>query len=77
MIRSVKESFVLSPGVFPEADKDPVIQIASMVIRQGERDPFIRNVFTLDKCANIVGAEVFSNAKEEDMLRVSRDIPRK
>ncbi|KAG7270693.1 hypothetical protein CRUP_005360 [Coryphaenoides rupestris] len=29
-------------GIFPEADKDAVIQIASMVQRQGESEPFIR-----------------------------------
>ena len=32
-------------GIFPEPDKDPVIQIANMVIRQGDKEPFIRNVF--------------------------------
>ncbi|TMS15409.1 DNA polymerase delta catalytic subunit [Larimichthys crocea] len=42
-------------GIFPEADKDPVIQIASMVQRQGETEPFIRTVFTLQSCASIVG----------------------
>ncbi|KAJ2763197.1 DNA polymerase delta catalytic subunit, partial [Coemansia nantahalensis] len=36
------------PGVFPEAKIDPVIQIANVVTVQGQRQPFIRNVFTLD-----------------------------
>ncbi len=27
-------------GIFPEADKDPVIQIANMVVRQGEIGKF-------------------------------------
>ena len=31
-------------GVFPEAEKDPVIQIANMVVTQGEKEPFIRCV---------------------------------
>nr|KAG5686080.1 hypothetical protein BaRGS_030695 [Batillaria attramentaria] len=44
-------------GVFPEAEKDPVIQIANMVIRQGDHDPFIRNVFTLNTCAPVVGSQ--------------------
>lgn len=57
-------------GVFPEADKDPVIQIANMVIRQGEKDPFIRNVFTLKSCAPIVGAEVYSYESETELLKV-------
>ena len=45
-------------GIFPEPEKDPVIQIANMVVRQGEKEPFIRNVFTLDTCAQIVGSQV-------------------
>ena len=57
-------------GIFPEPDKDPVIQIANMVIRQGEKDPFIRNVFTWKSCAPIVGAEVLSFDTEQDLLRV-------
>lgn len=40
-------------GIFPEADKDPVIQIANMVIKQGDAEPFIRNVFTLNTCSPI------------------------
>jgi hypothetical protein len=48
-----------------------VIQIANMVIRQGERDPFIRNVFTFKSCAPIVGAEVLSFETEQELLRVS------
>ena len=57
-------------GIFPEPDKDPVIQIANMVIRQGEKDPFIRNVFTLKQCASIVGAEVLSFENEDKLLKV-------
>ena len=60
-------------GIFPEPDKDPVIQIANMVIRQGEKDPFIRNVFTLKKCARIVGAEVLSFDKETELLKVKNN----
>jgi DNA polymerase delta subunit 1 len=55
-------------GIFPEPEKDPVIQIANMVIRQGEKEPFIRNVFTLDTCAQIVGSQVISCSKESDLL---------
>ena len=55
-------------GIFPEPEKDPVIQIANMVIRQGEREPFIRNVFTLGSCAQIVGSHVISCEKESDLL---------
>ena len=57
-------------GIFPEPDKDPVIQIANMVIKQGEKDPFIRNVFTLNTCAPVVGCEILSYQKEQDLLQV-------
>ena len=36
-------------GVFPEAEKDAVIQIASVVVLQGHTQPFIKNIFTLDR----------------------------
>ncbi|KAL4224603.1 DNA polymerase delta catalytic subunit [Mactra antiquata] len=55
-------------GVFPEPDKDPVIQIANMVIRQGEHSPFIRNVFTLNTCAPVVGSQVLSYMTEKELL---------
>ncbi|XP_021342594.1 DNA polymerase delta catalytic subunit-like [Mizuhopecten yessoensis] len=55
-------------GIFPEANKDPVIQIANMVIRQGDHEPFIRNVFTLNTCAPVIGSQVLCHMKEADML---------
>lgn len=51
-------------GIFPEPNHDPVIQIANMVIKQGESEPFLRNVFTLDTCAPIVGSQVLSYEEE-------------
>lgn len=51
-------------GIFPEPQHDPVIQIANMVIRQGEHEPFLRNVFTLKTCAPIVGSQVITNNTE-------------
>ncbi|KAM8927098.1 DNA polymerase delta catalytic subunit [Pelodytes ibericus] len=56
-------------GIFPEPEKDPVIQIANMVLRQGERDPFIRNVFTLDTCSSIVGSQVLCFETEDALLK--------
>ncbi|XP_031548890.1 DNA polymerase delta catalytic subunit-like [Actinia tenebrosa] len=56
-------------GVFPEPEKDPVIQIANMVVRQGEKDPFIRNVYTLGGCSPIVGSHVMSFDKEAELLK--------
>lgn len=58
-------------GVFPEPEKDPVIQIANMIVTQGEREPFIRNVFTLGQCAPIVGSDVMCYEREEELLQVS------
>lgn len=55
-------------GIFPEPDKDPVIQIASMVKREGEKKPFVKTIFTLDTCAPIVGSEVRSFATERELL---------
>jgi len=55
-------------GIFPEADKDRVIQIANMVQNYGKPEPFVRNVMTLDTCAPIVGSEVMSHKLEEDLL---------
>ena len=77
-------------GIFPEADIDPVIQIANMVTRQGsfslaslwrcvdsccagESKPFIRNVFTLNTCAHIVGSQVISFQDEAQLLLKWRD----
>ena len=39
-----------------------------MVIRQGDKDPFIRNIFTLNTCSAIVGSKVLSYMKEDEML---------
>ncbi|AWP18748.1 DNA polymerase [Scophthalmus maximus] len=56
-------------GIFPEADKDPVIQIASMVQRQGEKEPFIRTVFTLQSCASIIGSQILCFTQEKQLLQ--------
>ncbi|KAJ2161568.1 DNA-directed DNA polymerase delta [Coemansia sp. RSA 552] len=56
------------PGIFPEAQTDPVIQIANVVTNQGQTQPFIRNVFTLDTCAPIPGVHVLSFKDEAQML---------
>ncbi|XP_014256451.1 DNA polymerase delta catalytic subunit isoform X2 [Cimex lectularius] len=55
-------------GIFPEANMDPVIQIANMVLLQGQQEPFIRNIFTLKQCAPIVGIQVISFDREQEML---------
>jgi DNA polymerase delta subunit 1 len=56
-------------GIFPEPDVDPVIQIANLITVQGEKKPRVKNVFTLQSCANIVGADVFSFEDEAELLK--------
>jgi DNA polymerase delta subunit 1 len=55
-------------GIFPEANVDPVIQIATCVTRYGEKKPFVRNVFCLDETSPIVATQILSFDKEEKML---------
>nr|BAJ78737.1 DNA polymerase delta catalytic subunit [Thermobia domestica] len=63
-------------GIFPEPNHDPVIQIANMVVKQGSPEPFVRNVFTLDTCSPIVGCQVLSFSKENEMLEKWADFVR-
>lgn len=39
----------------------------------GEQKPFIRNIFTLNTCSNIVGSQVLSYKQENEMLQAWRD----
>ena len=55
-------------GIFPEAQHDPVIQIANVVLKYGEQRPFIRNVFTVNTCASIIGSQILEHKTEEQML---------
>ena len=57
------------PGVFPEAEVDPVIQIANHIVLQGKQTTVVKNIFTLKECAPISGAQVLSFDTEEEMLR--------
>ncbi|KAH7905236.1 ribonuclease H-like domain-containing protein [Hygrophoropsis aurantiaca] len=58
---------------FPEHERDAVIQIANVVSYHGQRQPIIRNVFTLNDCLPIKGAQVISFAHESEMLQAWRD----
>jgi DNA polymerase delta subunit 1 len=60
-------------GVFPEAEIDPVIQIANVVTRYGEKKPFVRNVFCLDATSVIVNTQVLTFELEEELLAKWRD----
>uniref|UniRef100_A0A4X1VUK5 DNA polymerase n=2 Tax=Sus scrofa TaxID=9823 RepID=A0A4X1VUK5_PIG len=56
-------------GIFPEPERDPVIQICSLGLRWGEPEPFLRLALTLRPCAPILGAKVQSYEREEDLLQ--------
>jgi DNA polymerase delta subunit 1 len=47
-------------GCFPEAEKDAVIQIATVVQEVGAAKPFLNCVLTLNTCAPIAGAQACS-----------------
>ncbi len=55
-------------GVFPDPHHDKIIQIANMLIRNGEKEPFIRNIFTLDTCSPIQGSTVKCFQTERELL---------
>ncbi|PSC71316.1 DNA polymerase delta catalytic subunit [Micractinium conductrix] len=61
-------------GHFPEPEKDPVIQIASLVTEFGKTTPTVRNIMTLKSCAPISGAEVMSFEDEKQLLLRWRDL---
>ena len=63
-------------GKFPVAEQDSIIQIANVCRISGSEEPFVRNVFTLNTCAPIVGTQVFSFKKEEDLLFAWREFVR-
>lgn len=60
-------------GIFPEAEHDSVIQIANVILKQGDQRPFIRNVFTVDTCAPIIGSQIIESKTEEEMLMKWKD----
>ncbi|KAL9098479.1 MAG: hypothetical protein Q9163_005869 [Psora crenata] len=60
-------------GVFPEANQDPVIQIANVVTRYGDSKPFVRNVFCLNTCSSIMNTQIFEFDAEDKMLMAWRD----
>jgi hypothetical protein len=69
-VATLQAVFATITGIFPEPEHDPVIQIANMVVQQGQPEPFLRNVFTLNTCAPIVGCQVLSFTEERQLLEV-------
>lgn len=60
-------------GIFPEANKDPVIQIGNVAQVQGSSEVFAKNVFVTGTCAPIAGADVLSFDTEQEMLLAWKD----
>ncbi|KAJ7780723.1 ribonuclease H-like domain-containing protein [Mycena maculata] len=59
---------------FPKHTQNAVIQIASMLTRSGEPEPYLRAVFTLGTCSPIPGAEVHECSDEASLLLGWRDL---
>ncbi|KIH62069.1 b, exonuclease domain protein, DNA polymerase family [Ancylostoma duodenale] len=55
-------------GIFPDANEDPVIQIANMVKVEGESEPFIRNCFVLGTCSPVIGSDIIQCSTEKELL---------
>mgnify|MGYP005872847369 CR=1 FL=1 len=58
---------------FPKAEKDPVIQIANVVTIHGQKEPFIKNVFVLDTCTDILGVDVRCFKTEKELLKAWKE----
>ncbi|KAF8895617.1 ribonuclease H-like domain-containing protein [Infundibulicybe gibba] len=54
---------------FSNSCSDPIFQIANMVTRYGEKNPFIRTIFTLDTCDPIDGTQVLSYGTEQELIK--------
>eukprot|EP01059_Diplonema_ambulator_P013694 TRINITY_DN24265_c0_g1_i1.p1 TRINITY_DN24265_c0_g1~~TRINITY_DN24265_c0_g1_i1.p1 ORF type:complete len:1057 (+),score=330.98 TRINITY_DN24265_c0_g1_i1:220-3171(+) len=64
------------PGKFPEAEHDPVIQIAASVRMLHERESFINVVFCLKETAPIPGVHLYCFEDEKDLLLAFSDFHR-
>jgi len=53
----------------PQPDKDEIITICCIVQGHDKEEPYVRQVFSLKKCAPIVGANVKSCRTEAELLR--------
>lgn len=64
-------NMVTRQGIFAYVAAEISLTITRPVL--GETQPFIRNVFTLNTCAHIVGSQVIEHQRESDMLVAWRD----
>ncbi|KAJ7486195.1 ribonuclease H-like domain-containing protein [Mycena galericulata] len=67
------ETTVPEDNTFPKYTQNAVIQIANMLTRSGEPQPYLRAVFTLGTCSTIPGAEVHEFSDEPSLLLGWRD----
>jgi len=57
------------PGIFPEPEHDPVINIGNELVLRGTTSRDLdRTIFVLETCANIIGANVHCFAHEDQLL---------
>eukprot|EP01127_Copromyxa_protea_P018831 TRINITY_DN6007_c0_g1_i1.p1 TRINITY_DN6007_c0_g1~~TRINITY_DN6007_c0_g1_i1.p1 ORF type:complete len:1070 (-),score=207.54 TRINITY_DN6007_c0_g1_i1:89-3298(-) len=63
------------PGTFVDANQDPVIQIANYVTESGGNTnaPLVKNIFVLNSCTAILGADVRCFKTEKELLAAWRD----
>lgn len=54
-----------------------LIRLFITMLATGEKTPFVRNVFTLNTCAHIVGSQVLDFQSEDKMLLAWRDFVEK
>ncbi|CEL92970.1 unnamed protein product [Vitrella brassicaformis CCMP3155] len=54
---------------FPQAEEDPVIQIATVVKIHGDEEPLWKAVFVLGTCAPVAGAHVYTFETEYELLQ--------
>ncbi|KAL3067979.1 hypothetical protein niasHT_037969 [Heterodera trifolii] len=55
-------------GTFPDASRDPIIQIANMVKVEGQREEFVRNCFVVGGCESVVGSDIVECRDEKELL---------
>ncbi len=57
----------------PQPEKNEIITIANIIQEHDKDEPIVRQVFTLKKCAPIVGVNVVSCTNEKDLLEAWQD----
>lgn len=61
---------IFCEGSFPDASRDPIIQIANMVKVEGQKEEFVRNCFVVGTCETVVGSDIIECRTEQELLEV-------